>query len=573
MVGKFKKALYAGATALTALLGTGQAWALDVTPTSTFSSAEVPIPGCTSVVGLSGGVWHTQTNGTAPNISFFVRAGTGSSGGSGGAIVSFDSSGNLAFFGAESYNGTPPFGDNIANYCSNLTVVSVEEVTAYSSDPVAFAAAAFVGIKFTVLDSTDGLQYQYTVGFEGVTGTQAVFRRVALDNTSPTATLSSTTTTLSGVTPFTVTATFDEDVTGFNDIANDVTITNGTVTGITAVSASVYTLNVTPTGSGDVSISIPAAAAQDLASNNNTASTALVIGGTIVADTQKAIATFMLGRANNLVANQPGLTRFMQNDGCSSFAASATNGSGAASGCVSQGNAWAEITGSWSGDDSYTLGSFGAHSLMNPNLLVGAMLQVDYAEDAVNNTSGSGWMVGPYFVARIPEQPFFLEGRLLYGQTDNDISPLGTFTDSFDTERFLAQLRATGEYNVQAFTLMPLLDVTYTDDTQKTYVDSLGNTIPGQTVSLTQVTAGMNFATDLDVASGSLQLVGGLSGIYSSSAGAAASPKFENWRGRTHLGLNYGMANGGKLRASTFYDGIGTNYESYGASLGFDMEF
>ena len=162
---------------------------------------------------------------------------------------------------------------------------------------------------------------------------------------------------------------------------------------------------------------------------------------------------------------------------------------------------------------------------------------------------------------------------MLYGQTDNDISPLGTFTDSFDTERFLAQLRATGEYNVQAFILMPLLDVTYTDDTQKTYVDGLGNTIPGQTVSLTQVTAGMNFATDLEVASGSLELVSGLSGIYSSSAGAAASPKFENWRGRTHLGLNYGMATGGKLRVSTFYDGIGTNYESYGASLGFDMEF
>lgn len=450
--------------------------------------------------------------------------------------------------------------------------------------PSTIADLSYIGTTFRARAATwgtdvNGMPYNagdlldVEIAFSGLTNTVLINQAVVADSTSPTVTLSSTTTTLNELTPFTVTATFDEDVTGFTDIANDVTITNGAVTSITAVSASVYTLSVTPTGSGDVSISIPAAAAQDLANNPNTASTALVIGNTIIADTQRAIASFMLGRANNLIANQPGLMRFLQNDGCRSFAASATNGSGAVSGCVSQGNTWAEITGSRSGDDSYTLGSFGAHSLMNPNLLVGAMLQVDYAEDAVNNTSGSGWIVGPYFVARIPEQPFFIEGRLLYGQTDNDISPLRTFTDSFDTERFLAQLRATGEYKVQAFTLMPLLDVTYTDDTQKTYVDGLGNTIPGQTVSLTQVSAGLDFATDLEVAAGSLELVGGLSGIYSSSAGAAASPKFEHWRGRTHLGLNYGMATGGKLRVSTFYDGIGINYESYGASLGFDMEF
>lgn len=567
MLTKIRQSLYATATVLTALLGTGQAWALDVNYDNITLVSGLPATGCDGATLRTSKYFDGTNNVITASIS-------GTSGGGDFVQTSFTTTGSLVVANGIAQSDADPFFGSIfvESLCPNLT--NVTTVSANSiTNAGAYASANFVGNVFDADDTNDALRYRYTVGFEGVNSTQPVFRRALLDSTAPTVTLSSTTTTLSGVTPFTVTATFDEDVTGFTDIANDVTITNATVTGITAVSASVYTLNVTPTGSGDVSISIPAAAAQDLASNPNTASTALVIGGTIVADTQKAIATFMLGRANNLVANQPGLTRFMQSGDCSSFAASVTSGSGAANGCVSQGNAWAEITGSWSGDDSYTLGSFGAHSLMNPNLLVGAMLQVDYAEDAVNNTSGSGWMVGPYFVARIPEQPLFLEGRLLYGQTENDITPLGTFTDSFDTERFLAQLRATGEYNVQAFTLMPLLDVTYTDDTQKTYVDSLGNTIPGQTVSLTQVTAGMNFTRDLEATSGSLELVGGLSGIYSSSAGAAASPKFEHWRGRTHLGLNYGMATGGKLRVSTFYDGIGTNYESYGASFGFDMEF
>ena len=320
-------------------------------------------------------------------------------------------------------------------------------------------------------------------------------------------------------------------------------------------------------------ITVPAAAAQDAAANDNTASNTLVIGNQIVEITQEAIAGFMLGRANNLAANQPGLTRFLQGDGCGAFSANATAGSGSINGCVSQGNAWAELTGAWSGDDSYVLGSFGAHGFVNPNLLVGGMLQFDNAEDSANNASGTGWMVGPYFVAQVPEQPLFFEGRLLYGQTDNDISPLGTYTDSFETERWLAQLRATGEYQVQNTTLMPLLDFTYTDDTQQAYTDSLGNTIPGQTVSLMQVTAGLDFSQPLPVQTGALELTGGLSGIYSSTDGAAAAPEFENWRGRTHLGLNYDTGTGATMNVGAFYDGIGTDYESYGANVGLDWKF
>lgn len=351
------------------------------------------------------------------------------------------------------------------------------------------------------------------------------------------------------------------------------TVANGTVTGITG-GPSVYTLTITPTGAGDVSITVPMAAAQDAVGNNNTLSNTLVIGNQIVEITQEQIAGFMLGRANNLASNQPGLTRFLQGSGCGNFSANATEGSGSINGCVSQDNTWAEITGSWSGDDSYTLASLGAHGFVNPNLLVGGMVQFDHAEDSANNASGTGWMVGPYFVARVLEQPLFFEGRLLYGQTDNDISPLETYTDSFETKRWLAQLRATGEYQYQNTSLIPLLDFTYTDDTQQAYTDSLGNTIPGQTVSLMQVTAGLDFSQPLPVQTGALELTGGLSGIYSATHGAAASPEFENWRGRAHLGLNYDMGPGGPtMNVGAFYDGIGTDYESYGAKVGLDWKF
>jgi hypothetical protein len=73
-----------------------------------------------------------------------------------------------------------------------------------------------------------------------------------------------------------VTVTFSETVTGFN--SGGVTITNGSITGniITAVSGSIYTFTVTPSGSPvTVTIDVPSGVANDLAGNGNTAATQL----------------------------------------------------------------------------------------------------------------------------------------------------------------------------------------------------------------------------------------------------------------------------------------------------------
>lgn len=72
---------------------------------------------------------------------------------------------------------------------------------------------------------------------------------------------------------FTVTFTFDEDVTGFD--AGDVVIVNGSGSDFTVTSASVYTLLITPATDGDTEVSVNAAAALDLAGNSSTASNTL----------------------------------------------------------------------------------------------------------------------------------------------------------------------------------------------------------------------------------------------------------------------------------------------------------
>ena len=95
------------------------------------------------------------------------------------------------------------------------------------------------------------------------------------DATSPTVTLSGPTGRVTG--EFTVTITFNEDVTGF--AADDLVVTNGTVvSGSFSGSGKDYTVRITPTTMGqDVTVKINAAAAKDAASKDNVASKLLTI--------------------------------------------------------------------------------------------------------------------------------------------------------------------------------------------------------------------------------------------------------------------------------------------------------
>ena len=88
------------------------------------------------------------------------------------------------------------------------------------------------------------------------------------------------------------------------------------------------------------------------------------------------------------------------------------------------------------------------------------MVEFGYADEPNMKTKGTGWAVGPYFVTKTPDQPFYLEGRLLYGQSRNTVTPLGTYSDTFVTDRLLAQLRTTGSFTTGRTKWLPLVDFT-----------------------------------------------------------------------------------------------------------------
>ncbi|MDB5336932.1 MAG: cadherin domain protein [Planctomycetaceae bacterium] len=96
---------------------------------------------------------------------------------------------------------------------------------------------------------------------------------IASDRTAPELTISPDG-TLTNAGLITFTFQFSEPVVGFE--AGDIQVTNGTAGTFTIVDADTYTLAVTPTADGDVTVNVTATTASDLSANTNNAATASV---------------------------------------------------------------------------------------------------------------------------------------------------------------------------------------------------------------------------------------------------------------------------------------------------------
>jgi hypothetical protein len=95
---------------------------------------------------------------------------------------------------------------------------------------------------------------------------------ITYDNLAPTVVVSTTATDPTNLSPFPVTITFNESVTGFD--VSDIAVTNGTA-GSFAGSGTTYTASITPDAVGSVTISVAANVAVDATANGNTASNVL----------------------------------------------------------------------------------------------------------------------------------------------------------------------------------------------------------------------------------------------------------------------------------------------------------
>ena len=114
-----------------------------------------------------------------------------------------------------------------------------------------------------------------------------------IDEIAPTVSISSSESTPTNAETIPITITFSEDVTGF--VEGDVVVTGGAKSNFSG-SGSVYTVDVTPTTDGPVTVDIAAVVAQDAAGNDNTVAAQF----SIVSDRTRP--TTLIGSAENLSA-------------------------------------------------------------------------------------------------------------------------------------------------------------------------------------------------------------------------------------------------------------------------------
>ncbi len=212
----------------------------------------------------------------------------------------------------------------------------------------------------------------------------------------------------------------------------------------------------------------------------------------------------------------------------------------------------------------------GADYSLTKNWLVGVLGQFDWTKENTkadgSKTDGNGWMVGPYISGRLDEHLFF-DWRAAWGTSDNSVSPFGTYTDSFNTDRWLTTARLTGNWYSGNWRLTPKVEVKYGEENQDGYTDSLGVRINGQDVSLGQVEFGPEFAYRWLLDGGAViepQLA--LYGVWNFDQNTLLvnntyfSP--DDFTGRLEGGALVYLPRGWSVRGTAAYDGIGSDYDA-----------
>ena len=235
--------------------------------------------------------------------------------------------------------------------------------------------------------------------------------------------------------------------------------------------------------------------------------------------------------------------------------------------------AFEDDIGNGNADGDFDILYVGADIPLTTNLLVGILGQFDWAKEHTkldgSSAEGNGWMVGPYLSARIGENLFF-DWRAAWGQSDNSVTPIGTYTDSFDTDRWLTTARLTGNWTSGNWRLTPSAAFKYgEEEQQKAYTDSNGILITGQTATLGRIEFGPEFGYRWMLAGGTLiepQLA--LYGVWNFDQGGSflvgdtlVTP--DDFTGRLEGGVLVQLPKGMSFRGTAAYDGLGSNdYEA-----------
>lgn len=228
-------------------------------------------------------------------------------------------------------------------------------------------------------------------------------------------------------------------------------------------------------------------------------------------------------------------------------------------------------------DGNFNIIHMGVDRLLNPDLLIGLGLQFDNASLSGPGAeiSGNGFMIGPYLTKRVHEN-LYVDARVAWGRSSNDVSPFGTYTDTVDAERWLATAALVGDFQVGELTVQPEARLSWFEETTDAYRDNNGIRVAPVTTSFGSFEVGPTISRSYDVGSGGT-LTANLSAksiwTYDFSNGGVAPSTTRGHSGRIEIGLDYSNNANLLINGSVFVDGGGRDWDSMGITIGMDYTF
>jgi hypothetical protein len=191
------------------------------------------------------------------------------------------------------------------------------------------------------------------------------------------------------------------------------------------------------------------------------------------------------------------------------------------------------------------------------------------------DAGGDGWMLSPYLAGRLAGEIRFIT-RIGWGRSSNWVDPLGTYRDSFDTERMVGEARLSNSVTLwqqesSKLTLRPEVSVWYYRDEQQAYVNRIGIPIAATMVDVGNLAFSPQLVWTTQQAGGSrMQVDVKLTGAsafnqleLADQAGRLTTP-LGTFQARADVGFSILWPSGWQLEARADYSGLGSSTATSG---------
>jgi len=218
----------------------------------------------------------------------------------------------------------------------------------------------------------------------------------------------------------------------------------------------------------------------------------------------------------------------------------------------------------------------------NPAVIGGVMAEADWLHDSADATGAAGtvhgWMAGPYLAVKVTPN-VTLGARASWGTSSTDLTPFGTFTDTYGSTRSLYAASVTGNWKMGAWRFIPEASVLHFSQISNGYTDALGVYIDGQQQGLGRATAGPRVSYSYQSRDGTrIEPSAGLAAVYDFDVTGlpanAQATGANGLRGKADLGLGVTLPNGFNFSGNGTYDGIGdSTFHSVTGGMRLTMPF